>query len=292
MPPSRGTGHDPRWRGVHPRGIEDPATATALGEAAYRRLREDIDLLAATGARRDLPGYLAGTTTPAMFGGALTGFGVASLLDMLCALAPPLGPRVGDRGPVRPDSPRFSGFVFQVQANIDPRHHDRMAFLRVCSGRFRRGMIAHHARLGRPIRLTRPHRLFAREREPVEEADPGDIVGLSSSGLLALGGTLCEGEPFRFAAIPRFPLENRGGALRPRRVPGPVAPDRRRVPADPGRGNRPLAVPYTVGPSPRCARLYGHDDGRRPALCVGLAAKARSRTGHLFRGWRMRFALG
>ena len=103
--------------------------------------------------------------------------------------------------------PAFSGFIFKIQANMDPRHRDRMAFLRVCSGRFRKDMEVLHPRLGRTVRLTRPHRLFGQERETVEEAFPGDVVGLVNPGLFAIGDTLCEGEPIRFAPVPRFAPE-------------------------------------------------------------------------------------
>lgn len=109
---------------------------------------------------------------------------------------------------IDPASEVFSGFVFKVQANIDPRHRDRMAFLRVCSGHFRKDMTVHHPRLGRDVRLSRAFRLFAREREPIEEAFPGDVIGVVSPGLFTIGDTVTTGDPVPFAKIPRFPPEH------------------------------------------------------------------------------------
>ncbi|MGH2617425.1 MAG: EF-Tu/IF-2/RF-3 family GTPase [Thermomicrobiales bacterium] len=151
--------------------------------------------------------FLSGEQTPVLFGSALTNFGVGPFLDALAELLPAPGARQSDHGPVPPHDPAFSGFIFKIQANMDPRHRDRMAFLRVCSGRFRKDMEVLHPRLGRTVRLTRPHRLFGQERETVVEAFPGDVVGLVNPGLFAIGDTLCEGEPIRYAPVPRFPPE-------------------------------------------------------------------------------------
>ena len=187
--------------------LDDPALGTLLGEAAWERLQEEVELLHAVDASFDIERFRAGEQTPVLFGSALTNFGVEPFIDALAELLPAPGPRASDRGPVEPDDEAFSGFVFKIQANMDPRHRDRMAFLRVCSGRFRKDMEVQHPRLGRAVRLTRPHRLFARERETVEEAWPGDVVGLINPGLFAIGDTLCEGEPLRFAPVPRFAPE-------------------------------------------------------------------------------------
>ncbi len=187
--------------------LDDPALAALLGEGAYRQLREEVDLLVAVWATYDQAAFLAGEATPVFFGSALNNFGVEPFLAALRDLAPPPRPRASDRGPVAPTAEAFSGFIFKMQANLDPQHRDRMAFLRVCSGRFAKDMVVHHPRLGRTVRMARPHRLFARERETVEEAYPGDVVGLVNPGLFAIGDTLCTGAPLRFAAIPRFPPE-------------------------------------------------------------------------------------
>jgi peptide chain release factor 3 len=184
--------------------LDNPQLVRLLGEAACRQLRDDVELLAIAGAAFDRERFLAGEVTPVFFGSALNNFGVEPFLDALAELAPPPGPRESDRGPVAPEREAFSGFIFKIQANMDPLHRDRMAFLRVCSGRFEKDMLVQHPRLGRKVRMARPHRLFARDRETVEEAYAGDVVGLVNPGVFAIGDTLAEGEPMEFAAIPRF----------------------------------------------------------------------------------------
>ncbi len=141
------------------------------------------------------------------FGSALTNFGVGPFLDAFIHLAPPPGPRQSTQGLVQPTDEAFSGFVFKIQANMDPQHRDRMAFLRICSGRFEKDMMVYHPRLGRKIRMTRPHRLFGRDRETIEEAFPGDVVGLVNPGLFAIGDTLCSSGSLAFDPIPHFPPE-------------------------------------------------------------------------------------
>ncbi|MGE0543984.1 MAG: peptide chain release factor 3 [Dehalococcoidia bacterium] len=193
---------------VHVGAISDPALAHLIGDIAYRQLCDEVELLAAAGTAFDRGRFLTGDVTPVFFGSALNNFGVQPFLDALCELAPSPGPRMTDQGPVAPDDADFSGFIFKIQANMDPRHRDSMAFLRVCSGRFEKDMVVWHPRLGRSVRMSRPHRLFARERETVEEAYPGDVIGLVNPGLFAIGDTLCTGQPRRFDAIPRFPPEH------------------------------------------------------------------------------------
>ena len=187
--------------------LADRGLDAELGADATSRLREEVELMAAAGARFDRDAFLAGKLTPVFFGSALNNFGVEPFLAALLELAAPPGPRASDRGLVEPTAESFSGLVFKIQANMDPQHRDRMAFLRVCSGRFRKDMAVHHARLGRTIRLTRPHRLFARDRETVEEAYPGDVVGLVNPGLFAIGDTLSEDGPLAFEPLPRFEPE-------------------------------------------------------------------------------------
>lgn len=187
--------------------LEDPALRADLGEAAWHRLSDEISLVEAVNGQL-IPGrFLAGEQTPVYFGSALTNFGVGPFLEALVDLLPPPGPRAIDRGLVQPEAETFSGFIFKIQANMDPRHRDRMAFLRVCSGVFRKDMDVLHPRLDRTVRLTRPHRLFAQQREIVDEAFPGDVVGLVNPGLFAIGDTLCEGEPVQFAPMTRFAPE-------------------------------------------------------------------------------------
>jgi peptide chain release factor 3 len=190
--------------------INDPILAQLIGDAAYEQLQGEIDLLAGAGTTFDQQEFLAGQVTPVFFGSALNNFGVEPFLQALLDLAPAPGPRLSDQGTIEPTDEAFTGFVFKMQTNMDPRHRDQMAFLRVCSGRFQKDMLVHHPRLGRKIRMTRPHRLFARERETVDEAFAGDVVGLSNPGLLAIGDTLCAGALVNFAAIPRFSPERFG----------------------------------------------------------------------------------
>jgi peptide chain release factor 3 len=146
--------------------------------------------------------------TPVFFGSALTNFGVQLFLDTFVEYAPPPRARETDHGAVDPDGEEFSGFVFKVQANMDPRHRDRVAYLRVCSGRFEKDMSAHHARLDRPIRLSRPLRLFGQDREVVEEAYAGDVIGLINPGLLTIGDTVSSNGAGAFSGMPRFQPEH------------------------------------------------------------------------------------
>ncbi len=181
--------------------------ATCSGRGRWQRLRDEIDLVTGAGAVFDIASFRSGDVTPVFFGSALNNFGVEPFLDALLQLAPAPVARASDQGPIEPTNAAFSGFIFKIQANMDPLHRDRMAFLRVCSGRFEKDMLVWHPRLGRKVRMTRPHRLFARERETVEEAFPGDVIGLTNPGLFAIGDTLCLGDTFEYAAIPRFSPE-------------------------------------------------------------------------------------
>lgn len=188
-------------------GIEDPVMAQMLGERAHAQLCEEAELLAAAGATFDVDRFRAGELTPVYFGSALNNFGVERFLDALVDLAPSPQPRESNHGPISPTQAEFSGFVFKIQANMDPKHRDRMAFMRICSGRFEKDMAVLHPRLGRSIRMSRPHRLFAAERETVEEAYPGDVIGLSNPGLFNIGDTVCTGKAILYPAIPLFQPE-------------------------------------------------------------------------------------
>jgi peptide chain release factor 3 len=185
----------------------------ALGEglvsaAVLRRTREEVDLLDGAGAELDRARFLAGEITPVFFGSALTNYGVEFFLRDFLSLCPPPGPRQSDLGWASAARPEFSGFVFKIQANLDPRHRDRIAFVRVCSGKFRREMEVLHPRSGKTLKLRRAHRLFGQERETVDEAFAGDIVGLVNPGEFRLGDTICEGAPINFAPLPRFSPEH------------------------------------------------------------------------------------
>jgi peptide chain release factor 3 len=180
--------------GMAPEELVEPAVAEREEGAAWATAREELELLDAVGAP-------AGGT-PVFFGSAAWNFGVRLLLDALPALAPPAGPRPGVDGETRAVGAPFSGLVFKVQANMDPRHRDRIAFLRVCSGRFERGMRAANARTGRPFALNHAHELFGQDRAVLEEAYPGDVVGVVNAGDLLVGDTLYVEEPVRFPRIP------------------------------------------------------------------------------------------
>ena len=200
------TAHNQRRAPMQIDTFPHPRLAEKLGDA-YGPLQEEIGLLTGAGTSFDHTRFLAGELTPVFFGSALTNFGVGPFLDAFIHLAPPPGPRPSTQGLVRPTDEAFSGFVFKIQANMDPQHRDRMAFLRICSGRFEKDMMVYHPRLGRKIRMTRPHRLFGRDRETIEEAFPGDVVGLVNPGLFAIGDTLCVSGSLAFDPIPHFPPE-------------------------------------------------------------------------------------
>jgi peptide chain release factor 3 len=190
--------------------LDDPLLTELLTPRAYARLCEDVELLTGVGPAFDRAAFLAGGMTPVYFGSALSNFGVEAFLAALIELAPPPAARASSHGTVAPTDEPFTGFVFKIQANMDPKHRDCMAFLRVCSGRFAKDMTVHHPRLGRTVRMSRPHRLFARDRETVEEAYPGDVIGLSNPGLFTIGDTVSSGEPLHFAPIPPFQPEHFG----------------------------------------------------------------------------------
>jgi peptide chain release factor 3 len=181
-----------------------------MKEAVLHRTREEIDLLHAAGTAFDQTRFLDGQITPVFFGSALTNYGIEHFLRGFLALCPPPGPRNSDRGLVPAAGADFAGFVFKIQANLDPRHRDRIAFVRVCSGKFRREMEVFHPRTGKKLKLRRAHRLFGQERETVDEAFAGDIVGLVNPGEFHLGDTLCEVDApaMNFDPLPQFSPEH------------------------------------------------------------------------------------
>ncbi|MCA9531231.1 MAG: peptide chain release factor 3 [Myxococcales bacterium] len=191
-------------------GIDDPRLDEWLGDAPAETLRGEIELLDGAGEAWDRARFLSGELTPVFFGSALTSFGVEPFLTAFERLCPPPGPRDAGGTTVAPEDDRFSAFVFKVQANMDPSHRDRVAFARVCSGRFEPGMRVHHARLGKELRLNRAEQFFAQERQGVEEAWAGDIIGLYDPGLFRIGDTLSTGGALHFDAVPRFSPEHFG----------------------------------------------------------------------------------
>ncbi len=181
--------------------------ALDLPESVVSGVREDIELLGGAGATFDRSAFLAGRQSPVYFGSALSNFGVEHFLQGFLQLCPPPGDRLSDRGPVPAGRSQFAGFVFKIQANLDPRHRDRVAFVRVCAGRFERDMEAVHARTGRRLRLPRAMRVFGQDRQTMDEAYPGDIIGLVNPGEFLLGDTLCQGEPVQYEPLPQFSPE-------------------------------------------------------------------------------------
>ena len=188
-------------------GAADELVRQVLSPDVHERFLGEIDLLDGAGAGFDLEALRAGRQTAVFFGSAMNNFGVRLLLDRFLEFAPPPAGRVASRGPVEPSARPFSGFVFKVQANMNPRHRDRVAFVRVVSGRFRRDMTAYNPRTGRDLRLSNAQRLFARERETVDDAWPGDVVGLVGNYDIQIGDTLSEDAAVVYHETPRFPPE-------------------------------------------------------------------------------------
>jgi peptide chain release factor 3 len=208
------TEHGAKRAPVRVSDLDDPAFAALTDETTYREFRESLELLEGAGTSFDRKALMSGETTPVFFGSAVTNFGVALFLDGFLEMAPAPRARLALRAgedvpePVSPISDEFSGFVFKIQANMDPRHRDRVAFLRVCSGRFERDMTVRNVRTGKDVRVTRAMKLFASDREVVEEAFAGDVVGLANPGSFAIGDTLCSGPSLAYDAIPSFAPEH------------------------------------------------------------------------------------
>jgi peptide chain release factor 3 len=181
--------------------------AKALG-ADWEQAGEELGLLDAIAADHDQKTFEAHQSTPVLFGAALPNFGVARLLDIMVELAPPPAPRLDLAGAPRALAAPFSGLVFKVQANMDRAHRDRVAFVRVCSGRFQRGMVLTHAATGRPFATKYAQAVFGQERATIDEAYPGDVVGLVNASMLRPGDTLYEGTRVEFPPIPSFAPEH------------------------------------------------------------------------------------
>lgn len=188
--------------------VEDPVFKDLLGEPYYSRLVEEIELLNIAGDEFDLNDVLKGQLTPIFFGSAMTNFGVEPFLKEFLKLSPCPGIQEFDERVIEPDADEFSGFVFKIQANINPNHRDRIAFIRICSGTFKRGMEVIHSGSGKPVRLSQPQQFMAQERDIVEEAFPGDIIGLFDPGIFRIGDTLSSKGNLTFSGIPSFPAEH------------------------------------------------------------------------------------
>jgi peptide chain release factor 3 len=188
-------------------GLHDPKLDERLPASAVTRLREEVEMARGLCPELDLTAYLEGHLTPVFFGSALNNFGVRELLQGLVELAPPPRPAPTETREVDPQEDKVTGFVFKIQANMDPKHRDRIAFVRLCSGRFERGMKLLHVRSGKTLAIHNPVLFLARERELAEEAWAGDILGIPNHGNLRIGDALTEGEELRFTGIPSFAPE-------------------------------------------------------------------------------------
>ncbi len=187
--------------------INDKVLDEKIGERDAATLREDVELIEAVHGDLNAEEYLAGKVAPVFFGSAVNNFGVNELLDTFVRIAPLPQPRETNAREVNPNEDKFSGFVFKIHANLDPKHRDRIAFMRVCSGKFERNKYFHHVRLDKDIRFSNPYSFLARSKDIIEDAYPGDVVGLFDTGNFKIGDTLTEGEDFYFIGIPTFSPE-------------------------------------------------------------------------------------
>jgi peptide chain release factor 3 len=190
--------------------LDDPDTREIVGDNLYKHFRESLDVIREAGTSFDLTEYRAGRQTPLFFGSALTNFGIEPFLQALVDFTPPPQPHLSDSGVVSATDERFTGFVFKIQANMDPRHRDRVAFVRVCSGRFTKDMTLTNSRLAKSLRASRAYRFFGRDREIIKVAYAGDIIGLVNPGRFLIGDTLHSGPALSFPDLPRFPAEHFG----------------------------------------------------------------------------------
>ncbi len=188
--------------------LDAPEVTQELGEDLAQQLRTEIELLDGAGDTFDIRRYRSGELAPVFFGSALNNFGIEPLLQALIDMAPPPLARETKERLVEPLEEKFSGFIFKIQANMDPQHRDRVAFVRICSGYFQRGMKAHIVRIGKEQRLGRPTQFMAQDRSLVDEAFAGDIVGIHDPGVFKIGDTLTEGEALHFTGVPLFAPEH------------------------------------------------------------------------------------
>jgi peptide chain release factor 3 len=184
--------------------VNDPLLDEKVGASLAKKLREDIAMISGVYPPFSKEEYEAGMATPVFFGSALNNFGVRELLDNMVALAPYPTPKTADERTVAPEEQKFTGFVFKIHANMNPKHRDRIAFLRVVSGKFERNTMYYHVRSGKTFRAANPTAFMSQDREIIDEAWPGDIIGLHDTGTFKIGDTLTEGETVNFKGIPSF----------------------------------------------------------------------------------------
>lgn len=189
-------------------GLDDPLLRQELDEEGYRQLREEAELLDMAGDEFDIERFLRGEVSPMFFGSAINNFGLEAFLESFCELMPPPASRRAGEREVSATDPFFSAFVFKIQANMDRAHRDRVAFVRICSGQFERGMKVKHVRTGRDLRLANPTQFLAQERAVVDEAFAGDVIGVYDPGIFEIGDTLTDGQNVAFDDIPNFAPEH------------------------------------------------------------------------------------
>jgi peptide chain release factor 3 len=187
--------------------INAPIVSTLLGQKDAAQLQEDIELIDGVYEGFPVEEYLRGELAPVFFGSAVNNFGIKEMLDTFVDIAPSPKPRETNTREISPNEDKLTGFVFKIHANIDPRHRDRIAFFRICSGKFERNKFYHHVRLAKDVRFNNPYTFMAREKNVVEDAYPGDVVGLFDTGNFKIGDTLTEGENMTFVGIPSFSPE-------------------------------------------------------------------------------------
>ena len=187
--------------------LDSPELRSKIGNQDADQLIEDVELIEGIYDEFDNQNYLDGQLAPVFFGSAVSNFGVMELLNTFCDISPTPISRETDVRKVSPDESKFTGFVFKIHANIDPKHRDRIAFLRVCSGTFERSKFYEHVRLSKKMRFSNPYMFLADSKSVVEEAFPGDVVGLYDTGNFKIGDTLSEGEKLQFTGIPSFSPE-------------------------------------------------------------------------------------
>ncbi|NTW72836.1 MAG: peptide chain release factor 3 [Eubacteriaceae bacterium] len=189
--------------------ITDEKFKKLLGEELHTDLINDIDLLDNAGDEFNLEQILSGNLTPVYFGSALTNFGVEPFLKSFLEITTPPRPRASNLGDISPNEDNFSGFIFKIQANMNPTHRDRIAFLRICSGKFEKGMAVNHVQVNKKVRLSQPQQFLAQDRVVVETAYPGDIIGIHDPGIFKIGDTLCQDQSkLQYQGIPLFAPEH------------------------------------------------------------------------------------
>jgi peptide chain release factor 3 len=203
------TQHGAKRAPVSVAGVHDEKIRALVDEGTYKEFIDGIELLEGAGAPFDRDAMLRGDVTPVFFGSAMTNFGVELFLDRFVQMGPAPSARLDvAETPIEPDDEHFSAFIFKIQANMDPRHRDRVAFARICSGKFERDMTVKNARTGKEVRLTRAMKLFANDRESIDVAYAGDVVGLANPGSFAIGDTLTDETGVEFPPIPAFEPEH------------------------------------------------------------------------------------